>query len=90
MKDDIEIKIRVIPVDDDNDDSEEVNEILKDQILRALSKTFYKGYTKEELEEKTILSEGNSRELPELTKRFEAFNNQYKNRYRYRNRRRRR
>lgn len=89
MNDDIEIKIRVIPVGDDNN-SDQVNEILKKQILNALSKSFYKGYTMEKLEKVTTLSEGDSRELPELSKRFEAVNNKYKSRYRSRNRRRRR
>lgn len=89
MNDDIEIKIRIIPVEDDNN-SDEVNEILKNQILNALSKSFYKGYTMEKLEKVTTLSEGDPRELPELSKRFEAFNNQYKSRYKNKNRRRRR
>lgn len=87
MNDGIEIKIRIIPAEEDNN-SGEVNEILKNQILNALSKSFYKGYTKEELEQVTTLSEGNSRNLPELSKRFEAVNNKYKNRYRSRRRRR--
>lgn len=86
MNDDIEIKIRVIPVENDNN-SDEVNEILKNQILNALSKSFYKGYTMEKLEKVTTLSEGDPGELPEVFKRFKANDKtRYKNRYRRRRR----
>lgn len=88
MTDDIEIKIRVIPVEDD-DNSDEINEILKNQILNALSKSFYNGYTMKELKKVTTLSEGDSREIPELFERFKVNDkNRYKNRYRSRRRRR--
>lgn len=86
MNDDIEIKIRIIPVEDGNN-SDEVNEILKNQILNALSKSFYKGYTMEKLEKVTTLSEGDSKELPELFERFKVNDKtRYKNRYRRRRR----
>lgn len=88
MTDDIEIKIRVIPVEDD-DNSDEINEILKNQILNALSKSFYNGYMMKELKKVTTLSEGDLREIPELFERFKVNDkNRYKNRYRSRRRRR--
>lgn len=68
MRDDIEIKIKVIPIGEDR--NEEENEMLKDKILDALNKTFYKGYKREELEEVTTLKQETEDELPKIFKRF--------------------
>ncbi len=82
MTDDIEINIKIIPIGEDKDIK--TDEMIKDQILSALSKSFYKGYKKEELENVTTLKQGSIEELPIIFKRFEGKQNKYN-----RNRRRR-
>lgn len=84
MNDDIEINIKVIPVGEDK--SKEADEMLKNQILSALSKSFYRGYKREELENVTTLKQGDIEELPTIFKRFKETQNKYKHN---RNRRRR-
>lgn len=83
---DVEVKIRVIPKENNNN-SDETNETLKNQTLDALSKSFYKDYTMEKLEKVTTLSEDNLSKLPELFERFKVDNKHgYKNKYKRRRR----
>lgn len=82
MTDDIEINIKIIPIDEEK--NEEKDEMLKHEILRALSKSIYRDYEKERLEEVTTLTKGSIEELPLIFKKIgvgNKQNNRYKNKY---------
>ena len=76
MNDDIEINIKIIPMEDDK--FKKTDNMLKDQILSALSKSFYKGYKKEELEKVKTLKQGSIEELPTIFKKFKETENKRK------------
>jgi len=82
MRDDLEINIKIIPVEE-VDESEEIDERIKDEILNALVKSFCKGCEKEELEEVTTVKHGNASELPRIFERFGVNHKSYRRNNRY-------